>query len=116
MPHRDNAPASPRRWDERQDSGDARVSTRRQQENEELLAVLRALRAADFDLGEPDNGDDERLLTQMYREWRGRFERRQRNRQRRNSFIRWFAMFVAGAVVTLFGQDAHVWLKTHWSP
>lgn len=119
MEHNEKSPEHlrnivPRRWDERRDSGDARPALRREREYEEITAFLRALRAADFDLGNRDNADDERLLTQMYQEWRERYEKRQIHKQGRFSFFRWFGMFVAGASATLFGPDLHQWLKSYW--
>lgn len=101
----------PARWRE---PPEIHTAMRQQQEYEEVIAVLRALRAANFDLGDRDNADDERTLTQMLQEWRARHERRLLCRQWRLSFIRWLAMFVAGAAVTLFGPDVHQWLKSHW--
>lgn len=91
-----------------------RQSLQRQREYEEVSSLLRALRAADFDLGNRDNSDDERLLTQMFEEWRTRYAKRQCNLRRRYAFIRWLSMFVAGAAITLFGQDIHQWIRSHW--
>ena len=105
---------APRRWDERQDSGDIAPSYRRRHEYEEVAALLRALRAADFDLGNADDGDDERLLSEMLREWRHRYQRRIDFRSGGWRAVRWFAMAIGAALITLFGPDAHQWLKEHW--
>lgn len=76
--------------------------------------MLRALRAADFDLGNMDDGDDERILTQMLKEWRGRYNRRVARKTYGARAGRWFLAAVGGALVTLFGPDAHAWLKSHY--
>jgi|SRR6185437_2317602 len=112
-PERPEPPAM-RRWDERQDSGDLVSSYRRRREYEEVTALLRALRAANFDLGDPETGDDERMLTKMLQDWRDRYERRQRQKTGAAKFGKWVVMAIGGAIVTLFGPDAHTWLRSHW--
>lgn len=101
---------APPRWEVVEESG----IYRRRREYEEIAAMLRALRAADFDLANPEDGTDERLLTKMFQEWRIRYDARVERKSGAAKLGRWIAMAVGGAVITLFGPEAKTWIQLHW--
>ena len=84
---------------------------RRRGEDQEIVALLRAIRSAGFDLSNPDDGDDERKLARIFVRARDRTERGERWIKRRASVVVWICTALGGAIVSQLGPELLKWSK-----
>lgn len=97
------------------DAGDEFQSLwrRRRGEDQEIASLIAALRAADFDLSDPKNRDDERKLTKMLTVLRERVEKREKWTKRRAGSLVWLLTAGGGAALSQIAPGIVAWLKAH---